>query len=35
MKIVFLDAYTANPGDLSWDKFKEFGEVTAYAYTPA
>lgn len=35
MKIVFLDAYTANPGDLSWDKFKEFGEVTAYDYTPA
>ncbi len=35
MKIVFLDAYTTNPGDLSWDDFKNFGEVTIYDYTPA
>ncbi len=35
MKIVFLDAYTTNPGDLSWDDFKSFGEVTIYDYTPA
>lgn len=34
MKIVFLDAYTANPGDLSWDKFKEFGTIEVYDYTP-
>lgn len=35
MKIVILDGYTTNPGDLSWEKFSEFGEVTAYDYTPA
>lgn len=34
MKIVILDAYTTNPGDLSWEIFNEFGEVTAYDYTP-
>ena len=33
MKIVILDAYTSNPGDLSWDKFKELGDFTAYDYT--
>lgn len=35
MKIVILDGYTTNPGDLSWEKFSEFGEVTAYDYTPS
>lgn len=35
MKIVILDGYTTNPGDLSWEKFSEFGEVIAYDYTPA
>ena len=30
MKIVILDAYTMNPGDLSWDWLKEFGELTVY-----
>lgn len=35
MKIVILDGYTTNPGDLSWENFSEFGEVTAYDYTPA
>lgn len=35
MKIVILDGYTTNPGDLSWEKFSEFGDVTAYDYTPA
>jgi len=35
MKIVILDAYTANPGDLSWDMFSKYGEVTAYDETPA
>lgn len=27
MKIVVLDGYTENPGDLSWDGFRQFGEV--------
>ncbi|ATP58923.1 glycerate dehydrogenase [Pedobacter ginsengisoli] len=34
MKIVILDGYTLNPGDLSWDGLKEFGEVTLYDRTP-
>ena len=34
MKIVILDGYTLNPGDLSWDGFKELGEVTVYDRTP-
>lgn len=34
MKIVILDAYTANPGDLSWDKLKEFGDILVYERTP-
>lgn len=33
MRIVVLDGYTANPGDLSWDKLKESGECTIYART--
>ena len=33
MKIVVLDGYTENPGDLSWDAFKEFGEITVYDRT--
>ena len=35
MNIVILDGYTANPGDLSWEKFKEFGDVKAYDFTDA
>jgi glycerate dehydrogenase len=35
MKIVVLDGYTLNPGDLSWDELKKFGEVTVYDRTPA
>lgn len=35
MKIVMLDAYTTNPGDLSWDFMKNFGEVTIYDRTPS
>jgi len=35
MKIVILDGYTENPGDLSWDGFKELGELTVYDRTPA
>ena len=33
MKIVILDGYTANPGDLSWEELKEWGEVTVYDRT--
>lgn len=33
MKIVILDGYTENPGDLSWDGLKEFGELTVYDRT--
>lgn len=34
MNIVILDAFTSNPGDLSWEKFEKLGKVTAYDYTP-
>ncbi len=34
MKIVMLDAYTTNPGDLSWDFLNEYGEVEIYDRTP-
>lgn len=34
MKIVVLDGYTENPGDLSWDKLKSLGELTVYDRTP-
>lgn len=34
MKIVILDGYTLNPGDLSWKGFEELGEVTVYERTP-
>lgn len=33
MRIVVLDGYTTNPGDLSWDKLKELGECTIYERT--
>ena len=33
MKIVVLDGYTLNPGDLSWDALKEWGELTVYERT--
>jgi glycerate dehydrogenase len=35
MKIVVLDGYTLNPGDLSWDKLFELGEVVLHDRTPA
>lgn len=35
MKLVILDAYASNPGDLSWDLFREFGELAIYDRTPA
>ncbi|MCF8017992.1 MAG: D-2-hydroxyacid dehydrogenase [Vallitaleaceae bacterium] len=33
MKIVILDGYTENPGDLSWEAFEELAEVTVYDRT--
>ena len=33
MKIVALDGYAANPGDLSWDEMKTLGECTVYDRT--
>lgn len=33
MKIVILDGYTANPGDLSWDGLKSLGDITVYERT--
>jgi glycerate dehydrogenase len=35
MKIVILDGYTLNPGDLSWDSLLKFGEVVIYDRTPS
>ena len=35
MNIVILDAHAANPGDLSWDFLKKYGEVTVYDRTPS
>lgn len=34
MKIVVLDGYTENPGDLSWDELSALGELTVYDRTP-
>ena len=33
MKIVVLDGYTENPGDLSWDSLREFGQLRVYDRT--
>ncbi len=33
MKIVILDGYTENPGDLSWGGMEQLGEVTVYDRT--
>lgn len=33
MKIVVLDGYTLNPGDLSWEELKALGELTVYDRT--
>ena len=35
MKIVVLDGYTENPGDLSWEGLEQLGELTVYDRTPA
>lgn len=34
MKIVILDGYAENPGDLSWEGFEKLGELTVYDRTP-
>jgi len=34
MKIVILDGYTENPGDLSWKPLERFGELSVYDRTP-
>lgn len=34
MKIVILDGYTTNPGDLSWSGFEELADITVYDRTP-
>ncbi len=33
-KIVVLDGYTENPGDLSWEGLEKLGETTVYDRTP-
>lgn len=35
MKIVVLDGYTLNPGDISWEGLEALGELTVYDRTPA
>ncbi len=35
MKIVILDGYTENPGDLSWEGLEKLGELTVYEHTKA
>jgi glycerate dehydrogenase len=34
MRIVILDGYTLNPGDLSWEQFQSLGECVIYDRTP-
>src|ERR1700761_2599890 len=34
-KIVVLDGHTLNPGDLSWDEWRQYGELVVYPRTPA
>ncbi len=34
MKIVVLDGYTENPGDLSWSSLEALGQLTVYDRTP-
>jgi len=35
MKIVVLDGYTLNPGDLSWERLLDLGEVVLHDRTPS
>ena len=34
MKIVILDGYSLNPGDLDWSAFSDMGETTIHDRTP-
>ena len=34
MNIVILDAYSVNPGDISWEPLGAFGNLTVYDHTP-
>jgi len=34
-KIIILDSYTVNPGDLSWKDLETLGELTTYDRTPS
>jgi len=34
MRIIILDGYTENPGDLSWEGFEKIGDLTVYDRTP-
>ena len=34
-KIVVLDGYTLNPGDLSWGGLENIGDLTVYERTPS
>lgn len=34
MKIVILDGYAENPGDLSWEGLEQLGDLTVYDRTP-
>ncbi|MET3697003.1 glycerate dehydrogenase [Bacillus oleivorans] len=33
MKMVVLDGYTTNPGDLTWEGFEKYGQLTVYDRT--
>lgn len=33
MKIVVLDGHSSNPGDISWEPLKQYGELTVYERT--
>lgn len=35
MKIVILDGYSVNPGDLSWEGLRQFGDLEVYPRTAA
>ncbi|MDR0889301.1 MAG: D-2-hydroxyacid dehydrogenase [Oscillospiraceae bacterium] len=35
MKLVILDGYASNPGDLCWEEFASFGDLTVYERTSA
>ena len=34
MKLIVLDGWSLNPGDLSWDDFRQLADITVYNRTP-